>query len=38
LRVEDFTVFEDGNLQTIVQFQAFARPGETAAPSPEDRR
>ena len=34
LRREDFAVFEDGKLQTVVQFQAFARPGETAAPSP----
>ena len=32
LRREDFAVFENGELQTIVQFQAFARPGETAAP------
>ena len=31
LRREDFAVFEDGELQTIAQFQAFARP---AAPSP----
>jgi VWFA-related protein len=34
LRREDFAVLEDGRLQAIVEFQAFARPGEAAAPSP----
>ena len=34
LRREDFAVFEDGKLQPIVQFQAFARPAETAAKAP----
>ena len=36
LRREDFAVFEDGQAQPIVQFQAFARPqpGSPAAASP----
>ena len=34
LRREDFAVFEDGQPQAIVQFQAFARPATGAPPSP----
>lgn len=34
LRREDFEVLEDGKPQSIVQFQAFARPGQSVAPEP----